>query len=52
LSCAELVRVDLGKYGNAKRWFDSMKALPAWKEINDVHEGFVKSMAEKPLVAC
>ena len=51
MSAGELVRVDFGKYPNVKRWLDSIKALPAWKETNETHEGFVGSLADKPFVA-
>ena len=51
LSLGEILRVDYAKYPNVRRWLDGMKALPAWKEINAVHDGFAASMSEKPMVA-
>ena len=47
----DVVRQDYGKYPKVKGWLGKMKALPAWKKVNEVAEGFAASLADKPLVA-
>lgn len=46
----EIVRSDFSKYPKVKAWIDRIKALPAWKKVNEVAEGFAASLADKPLV--
>jgi glutathione S-transferase len=47
----DTVRQDFGKYPKVKGWLGRMKALPAWKKVNEVAEGFAASLADKPLIA-
>jgi glutathione S-transferase len=47
----DTVRQDFSKYPKVKGWIGRMKALPAWKKVNEVAEGFAASLADKPLVA-
>jgi glutathione S-transferase len=46
----DIVRTDFDKYAKTKGWIGRMKALPAWKKVNEVAEGFAASLADKPLV--
>jgi glutathione S-transferase len=43
----EVVRTDYSRYPNVKRWIAKMKALPAWKKVNEVADGWTASMADK-----
>ena len=45
-----LIGVNYGKYPNVKRWMDAMKALPAWKEVNEVAYGFAESLKGQSFV--
>ena len=47
----DIVRQDFDKYPKVKGWIGRVKALPAWKKVNEVAEGFAASMADKPLMA-
>lgn len=47
----EIVRADFSSYPNVQRWLDSMKALPEWKKVNAIFDGFATSLAGKPFVA-
>ena len=51
VSCGELVKVDLDARPNVKRWMAAMKDVPQWKEVNEVHEGFVASVADKDFIS-
>jgi len=48
---AELVGQDFSRYPKAKAWIDRVKANTAWAKINEAHDGFAKSMADKGLVS-
>ena len=50
LSAGELVHVDLSPYPNVSAWMSRVKALPSWPKINEVHDGFVKSLAGQTFV--
>lgn len=43
----DVVRTDYSRYPNVKRWIAKMKALPAWKKVNEVADGWTASMADK-----
>jgi glutathione S-transferase len=41
VSLAEVIRCDLSKYPNVKRWFDGMKALKNWAKVHEAFYGMV-----------
>jgi glutathione S-transferase len=49
LTSAELVKADLSPYPNVTAWLGRVKALPCWAKVNEVHDGFVQSLADKEL---
>ncbi len=51
VTCGELVKTDFTKYPNVQRWIQRMKQLPSWNKVSEVHDGFVASLRDKPLVA-
>ena len=51
VSAGELVGVKLSKFPNVKKWMDRMKALPAWNQVSDVHDGFAQSLQGKQFVS-
>lgn len=51
LTCGELVKIDLAPYPNISAWMGRVKALPSWSKVNEIHDGFVQSLADKPFVA-
>jgi glutathione S-transferase len=50
LGCGDLIRASFKRYPNVDRWMKTMRALPAWKQVNEVAEGFAASMADKQFV--
>ena len=46
----DIVRTDYSRFPNVKRWIESVKALPAWKKVNAVADGWAASMADKPFM--
>lgn len=51
VTAGDLIAVDYAKYPAVKRWIDRMQALPKWKQVNEVHDGFVASLKGKPFVS-
>jgi glutathione S-transferase len=49
VALAELVGSDLSVYPNVQRWLARMKALPNWKKVNEVIDGFGASLDRKTL---
>lgn len=47
LGCADLIRVNWGRYPKVERWLDTMKARPAWASVHEAIDGFAGSLAEK-----
>jgi glutathione S-transferase len=45
-----LVGASYSQYPNLTRWYESMKALPSWKQVNEVFDGFSASLASKTFV--
>lgn len=50
MSCGALIGVSFKKYPNIDRWMSSMKALPSWKTVNEVVDGFAASLKDKKFV--
>ena len=49
LTVGELISSDLSGYPNIERWLQSMKAIPSWSAVNEVHNGFAASLKGKSL---
>jgi glutathione S-transferase len=49
-SCGALIGVGFAKFPNVDRWFKTMQALPSWKKVNEVVDGFAASLKGKPFV--
>jgi glutathione S-transferase len=45
----QLVRADYSAYPNVQRWLATMKALPSWKDVNSVIEGYGASLSAQPM---
>jgi glutathione S-transferase len=50
LSAGELIGCTFDRFKNVNRWMNSMKALPSWSTVSDVHNGFVQSLKDKKFV--
>ncbi len=47
VTAGDWIRVDYSKYPNVNRWVQSLRALPSWNAVNEVHSGFAKSLEAK-----
>lgn len=45
-----LIGESYGKYPNIRRWLETMKRLPSWRQVNEVYDGFAASIAGKAFV--
>jgi len=50
LTVGELISSDFSGYPNIERWLHTMKAMPSWSAVNEVHNGFAASMKDKSFV--
>jgi glutathione S-transferase len=50
LSAGELIGVSFKRFPNVDRWMGAMKALPSWRKVNEVFDGFASSLRGKPFV--
>ena len=50
LTCGDLIGVNYAKYPNIDKWLGTMRALPTWNTVNDVHNGFAGSLKGKSFV--
>jgi glutathione S-transferase len=44
LSCGDLIGVNVKRYPNVDRWMNNMRALPNWKKVHEVIDGFAASL--------
>ena len=51
LSCGTLIGCNFKKHPNVDRWFNTMKALPTWKQVTEAVDGFAASLKGKQFVA-
>ena len=51
IALGELVRCDYAPYPNVQRWLDRLKALPSWKKVHEVFDGFKASVKDMPFAA-
>ena len=51
VTAGDLINADFSKYPNIARWVSSMRALPNWAKVNEVHNGFAASQKEKQFVS-
>ncbi len=50
LGVGDLIGVSFKSYPNVDRWMGTMRALPTWKKVNEVFDGFAGSLKGKPFV--
>jgi glutathione S-transferase len=50
LSAGDLIGVSFKRYPNVDRWMSSMRALPSWKKVHEVIDGFAASLKGKSFV--
>jgi len=50
LSAGDLIGVSFKRYPNVDRWMSTMRALPSWKKVNEVADGFAASLKDKKFV--
>jgi len=50
LTSGELVGCDFSKYANVAAWLDRVEGLEAYAKVNEVHDGFVQSLADESFV--
>jgi glutathione S-transferase len=50
LSAGDLIGVSFKRFPNIDRWMATMRALPSWKKVNEVVDGFAASLRGKPVV--
>lgn len=50
LTVGDLIGSDFSGYPNIERWLQSMKAMPSWSAVNEVHNGFAASLEGKSFV--
>jgi glutathione S-transferase len=50
LSAGDLIGVSFKRFPNVDRWMASMRALPGWKTVNEVFDGFAASLKGKPFI--
>ena len=50
VAAGELIGCDYAAYPNVQRWMKNMKALPAWKQVHEVFDGFAGSLKGKAFV--
>ena len=46
----DLIGESFKGYDNVNRWLNTMKSLPSWNTVNDVHYGFAGSLKDKQFV--
>jgi glutathione S-transferase len=51
VSAGDHIGVDYSQYPNVKRWLDTMRALPTWDKVNDVHHGLTASLKEQQFLS-
>lgn len=50
LSAGDLIGVSFNRFPNVDRWMSTMRALPSWKKVHEIIDGFAASLREKKFV--
>jgi glutathione S-transferase len=50
LAAGDLIGVSFKRFPNVDRWMATMRALPSWKTVHEVTDGFAASLKGKPFV--
>jgi glutathione S-transferase len=50
LWAGNMIGVSFKRFPNVDRWMGTMRALPSWKKVNEVADGFAESMRAKEFV--
>lgn len=51
VALGEMIKVDIAKYPNVRKWLDNVKGLPNWGKVSEALDGFAASIADKEFVA-
>lgn len=47
MTLGEIIGNDFSDYANIEIWLKTIKAMPSWSTVNEIHNGFAASMKEK-----
>jgi len=50
INVGSLIRVSYAPFPNVQRWLETMKALPSWKQVNEISDGVAASLASTQFV--
>ena len=50
VALGDVIRCDYAAYPNVERWLSTMKALPSWRKVNEVIDGYAASLDAGKLV--
>lgn len=50
MTAGELISSDFSDYPNIVNWLKTIKSMPSWSAVNEVHNGFAASLKGKPFV--
>jgi glutathione S-transferase len=50
VALGDTVRCGYAEYPNVARWLSTMKALPSWRKVNEVIDGYAASLDAGTLV--
>ena len=50
LSAGDLIGVSFKRFPHVDRWMSTMRALPSWKKVHEVIDGFAASLRDKKFV--
>ena len=51
VALGDTVRCSYADYPNVARWLSTMKALPSWRKVNEVIDGYAASLDAGKLVS-
>jgi glutathione S-transferase len=51
VTAGDWISVDLSKYPNVQRWLNSMRSLPSWNKVSEIHNGFAASLKDKQFIS-
>ena len=51
MALGDTVRCSYADYPNVARWLSTMKALPSWRKVNEVIDGYAASLDAGKLVS-
>lgn len=48
ISAGDFISVNIGRFPAIDAWMKTMRALPCWNKVHEVHDGFAASLKDKP----